>query len=245
VATGDTPRSKIHREARVMCAAIVNSRGSHVIQFYLRMLRPIFSGQPLAALRNAALEPVIGGFRYTYADDNARRIIAEGLLMLVIGKWTDQRTAFGGRSARRGLCVAGLGVAAILRAVTPVGRKPYNRHTWGAGSSKADGATWLGDMARLERAGFALRKRLPAWRVNAWELGPTHADGKRYSLNRYWIGCVVSSRDPKAERRNRPVTPLAATLGMVALDPSSHAAGWDWADEIPWYAAKCGDPPPF
>jgi hypothetical protein len=232
----DTPRTHIHREARVMAAAIVNSRGAFVIQAYLYKLRSIFSGQPLAALRAAALQPIGPYCRYTYADEGARRRIATGLMWLVCGKWTSQRAAFGSRSTRRGLVIAGMSVDRILRAVTPVGRKPYDRHTF---SSRTG---WLGDMAHFERAGFAIRKRLPAARCNAWEVGPSGQ-----SKNRYWIGCVVSSREPKRERRNRrgSMTCFADALASVVLDPSAHSVGWDWADERPEYAPRAGAPPPF
>lgn len=235
VAKADTPQTRIHREARVMMAAIVNSRGSYVIQSYLYKLRGIFSGQPLAALRAAALDPMIGGFRWTYADECARRRVAIGLMWLCCGKWTNQRTAFGSRSTRRGLVITGLSVDRILRAATPVGRRPYDRHTFSSRSSRS--SPWRGDMAHFERAGFAIRKRLPPSRVNSWEIGPSGQ-----AKNRYWIGCVVSNRDPKREQRNRAVTPLGAALGGALLDPSAHHIGWEWASEVPTYAGKLEAP---
>jgi hypothetical protein len=234
----DTPRAHIHREARIMCAAIVNSRGAHVIQSYLHKLRGIFSGQPLAALRRAALDPSPAGWcRWTYADDGARRRIAAGLMFLVCGRWTSQRTAFGSRSTRRGLVIAGMSVDRILRAVTPVGRRPYDRHTF---SSRSTSSGWLGDMALFEKHGFAVRKRLPAARCNPWEIGPSGQ-----SKNRYWIGCVVSDRSPKHERRNRRRPTRFGDVLEVALDPAAHAQGWQWAEEIPEYAPRDNAPPPF
>lgn len=230
VAKADAQRTSIHREARIMMQAIVNSRGGYVIQSYLHRLRPIFSGQPLAALRDAALCPQPqGGCRWTYADECARRRIAIGLMFLICGRWTNQRTAFGSRSSRRGLLVAGMSVDRIVRAATPVGRKPYDRHTFSSRTN--DG--WLGDMAHFERAGFAIRKRLPAARCNPWEIG-TSGQAK----NRYWIGCVVSTRSQKDERRNRPVTSIGEALGIVQFDPRSHHAGWEWATEVIAYAPK-------
>lgn len=218
-----------------MAAAIVNSRGGYVIQAYLYKLRGIFSGQPLAALRSAGLQPIAGTAfcRFTYADEGARRRIATGLLWLVCGKWTSQRNAFGSRSTRRGLVIAGMSVDRILRAVTPVGRKPYDRHTFSRRTDKQH--TWTGDMDYFERAGFAVRKRLPAARCNPWEIGPSGQ-----SKNRYWIGCVVSSREQKRERRNRraPMTCFADALAAVVLDPAAHSVGWDWADERPEYAPR-------
>jgi hypothetical protein len=240
VAKADTPRTRIHREARVMAAAIVNSRGAYVIQAYLRKLRAIFSGQPLAHLRAAALCPIGAFCRYTYADDCARRRIATGLLMLVCGQWTSKRQAFGSRSRRRGLLIAGISVHTILRLVTPVGRRPYERHTF---SRRGES---LGDMALFERHGFALRKRLPAARCNRWEIGESGQP-----RNRYWIGCVVSRRDQRGSSRSRAraqSTALAETLGDVVLDAVSHEIGWAWADETPQYApprVADGTDPPF
>lgn len=238
VSKHDTPRTQLHREARVMAAAIVNSRGSYVIQAYLEKLRAVFSGQPLSALRTAALQPIAGTAycRYTYADEGARRRIAIGLVWLVCGKWSSQRAAFGSRSTRRGLVIAGMSVDRILRAVTPVGRRPYDRHTF---SSRTG---WQGDMALFEAAGFAVRKRLPAARCNPWEIGSSG-----YSKNRYWIGCVVSHREPKRERRNRraPMTCFAESLAAVVLDPLAHSVGWNWADERPEYAPRGAGAVPF
>jgi hypothetical protein len=232
----DTPRTNIHHESRVMVAAIVNSRGGAVIQSYLLKLRAVFSGQPLAALRNAALVPMLGGYRYTYADDGARRRIALGLMMLCCGKWTSQRQAFGSSSTRRGLVITGISVDRLLRLAKPIGRKPYCRHTFGRRTSGD-----LGDMALFERWGFAIRKRLPAQLCRSFEVGPSG-----YAKNRYWIGCVVSQRNVARDQRNRPMSALAAVLGGVALDPGAHVAGWDWATEIPTYAPKrAGPEPPF
>jgi hypothetical protein len=241
VSKADTPRTKIHREARIMMQTIVNSRGAYVIQSYLHKLRPIFSGQPLAALRAAALGPIAGTAfcRWTYADDCARRRIAIGLMFLCCGRWTNQRTAFGSRSTRRGLVIAGLCVDTILRWATPVGRLPYDRHVFGAGSSAASvDRGWRGDMALFERYGFAVRKRLPSWRLNAWEIGPTGQ-----GMNRYWVGSVVSNTDPKREQRNRRMTPLGAALGGAMLDPAAHAVGWEWATEVPSYPPRAPDKP--
>jgi hypothetical protein len=235
----DTPRAKLHIEARVMAKAIVNSRGKHVIQSYLIKLRSILSGQPLFALRNAALVPLEGGYRYTYADECARRRIAIGLLFLVCGRWTSQRTAYGSASTRRGLLVAGWSVHRILTFVRPVGRRAYDRHVFSRGS-KTDHPTWLGDMALFARYGFCSSKRLPAERLQAWEIGE---GGK--PKNRYWIGCVVSSKDPKREARNRPMSRLGAVFSLgEQLDVSAHAAGWAWADEDPQYAPRLSAAPP-
>ena len=235
----DTPRAHIHREARMMCAAIVNSRGAYVIQSYLSKLRQIFSGQPLAALRRAALEPNAAGWcRWTYADDGARRRIAIGLMFLVCGRWTNQRTAFGSRSTRRGLVVAGMSVDRILRAVTPVGRRAYDRHTF---SSRTG---WEGDMAHFERHGFALRKRLPAARCNPWEIGTSGQ-----SKNRYWIGCVVSDRSPKRERRNRrrvkpAVSSQTCSQPMCSIRPRMRSAGRG-RTKCPNTKPRAGAVPPF
>lgn len=230
VSKADTPQTRIHREARVMMQAIVNSRGGYVIQFYLFKLRAIFSGQPLAKLRAAALEPQPqGGCRWTYADEGARRRIAIGLFFLCCGRWTNQRTAFGSRSTRRGLVIAGLNVDRLLRMAKPVGRRRYDRHTFGSRGSSS--SPWLGDMALFEKHGFAIRKRLPKARCNSWEIGPSGQ-----AMNRYWIGCVVSNRNPKREQRNRVVTSLGEALGVVAFDPSAHVVGWEWATEQPFYA---------
>lgn len=241
VSKRDTPAAKLHTEARVMARAIVNSRGAHVIQAYLLKLRPILSGQPLFALRNAALVPLEGGYRYTYADDCARRRIAIGLLFLVCGRWTDQRTAFGSRSTRRGLLVAGWSVDRILRMVTPVGRRRYERHVFSRGSTCEESSSYQGDMALFQLYGFCRRKRLPAERCNPWEIGESGQP-----KNRYWIGCVVSDRDPRTEARNRPMTRLAAAFGgVLTLDPHAHAQGWSWAEETPEYAPKLSNAPPF
>lgn len=216
-----------------MAKAIVNSRGAHVIQSYLRRLRPIYSGQPLAALRDAALWPLLGGgFRWTFADECARRRIAIGLKWLVTGRWTNQRTAFGSRSRRRGLLIAGLSVDRILRAATPVGRKAYARHVFGSRTQ----AKWKGDMWHFERAGFAVRKRLPPSRCNAWEIGPSGQ-----SKNRYWIGCVVSTRTrptAKQRRAHSAVVALGSLAGEVALNLAAHELGWMWCEEVIAY------PPP-
>jgi hypothetical protein len=151
-------------------------------------------------------------------------------MFLVCGRWTNQRTAFGSRSTRRGLLIAGMSVDRILRAATPVGRRPYDRHVFG---SRTGQRGWLGDAALFERAGFTIRKRLPPERLNAWEVGPS-GQGK----NRYWIGCVVSSRTPSREQRNRPVTPLGVTLGVVVFEPAAHYIGWEWANETIAYAPR-------
>lgn len=230
VSKEDVTRTQIHREARVMVAAIVNSRGAHVIQSYLRRLRPIFSGQPLAALRDAALCPLpLGGFRWTYADECARRRIAIGLMWLVVGRWTSQRVAFGSRSSRRGLLVAGMSVDRMLRAATPVGRRRYDRHVFG---SRTDASGWRGDMAHFERAGFAIRKRLPPTRCNAWEIGPSGQ-----AKNRYWIGCVVSRRTRERSHRQRSnMSRLGDVAGEIAFSVGAHEAGWQWCDERIDYA---------
>lgn len=238
VSKHDTQQTKIHREARVMAKAIVNSRGAYVIQSYLFKLRPIFSGQPLAYIRNAALQPMIDGYRYTYADDIARRRIAEGLVLLCIGKWGSLREAFGSRSTRRGLIVAGVPAHWLLQTVTPVFRRRYERHTWGAGSSGADAPAWRGDCATFEQYGFLMRRRLPVSRLNAWEIGDSGQ-----GMNRYFIPCVVSDRSPKREARNRG-SMIATVFGAMQLDPCAHDAGWNWADEIPSYAPTPERAPP-
>jgi hypothetical protein len=189
----------------------------------------------LAMIRDAALQPLeSGGFLFDFSDDQARRIVAEGLFMLAEAEKTDKKGRFS-------LILKGFSIGSIAgvahapgnpkrqvhrNRIGGAGRKPEIARANAAakrsaaalarGSWTRGGRPWQArttperresrtDLQRLRDAGFLYAQQLPAAAVAVWE-----RDSAAHVRNRYWI----------------------ATAGAFGTDAAKlHELGAMWASE--------------
>jgi hypothetical protein len=207
----------MRRDVWLMSQQINETPGTFAVHYWLRWARSRYSGAPLARLRQAALQPQPDGTcKYDWGDANARRILAEGLIILRMSSHATAQQASGSRSRKQGLLLRGVSKQLLQVACTPRHRKGriWHRNTLG---NKGN------DFSKLEAAGFMTRKRLPVSRLARFEVG--NKSGQ--AITRYWVACVptIGGRNSKAQRTALPERINAFELEQTRFQ-NENEVGW-------------------
>ncbi|HKU37324.1 MAG TPA: hypothetical protein VJR89_04235, partial [Polyangiales bacterium] len=200
---GALPR-EIPRKVRVMSAAILAAPWA--AKLYLRKLpNRVLAG----AILRAALVPIGDDFRYSYADERARHIIALGCIQYALRGSTRRTDRWAGGM------VSGFTEGALRMLLADphdATRVPSRSALVG---THRPGGNWengqCGWLLALEQCGALYRQQLPASdaSVRPWERWPSG-----YTSNRYWLVTdrTEAPRDPAMVTLLRKLQAFAGEL---------------------------------